>query len=556
MTRNFSLQLLVTVAAVLFLLSPATVSAQAPTVHELHLTPNVPSIDLDLRGMGLAPSHGGYQLTVVSPPAFGLLVGESYSPNAEFWSAEVDQMTLEIQPTGGGVVTQHTLVLIPATPVVVASTTEDFAAATIPSSAVTGNQTMMSLVDPGIDGQSLQVYLHTAGLSADFENFHHYSDNDGNHGIGAAGTTIPGPPDNVVTGSVNLVAAGPIDSTQPPQIYIQLRLRDDGGQSIYEMRAATAPNGNPQCSSCATPWQVVPANQAVRYQLWAGPKVIEGSIARDYALSFSLDLPAPYADTVDWLPGQFDIQRARHGLYQPDGMTYLEATFDNLITWTENYSSTSQIIAQDHFEDTSSNGPWTIDGPIVVNGSGAINGFYGAEADIAQLRSGTPRDAVLTKTTAAAYRGLAVDMEVDLSQLNLDNGESMRLFAASDDPQDLSVKTHLSIVLLRQSGSYKIWARARDDNATVHKTLTHTLMTETPRLSLSWTSRDAASGGGSLAFFVDGVSVGEITGFDNGGPLREIENVGFGVFNPNLNSVNVNPSHLLLLDDIVVVQRP
>ncbi len=554
MTRNFSPQPLVTFIMVL-LLAPIAVSAQIPSVHELHLAPNVPSIDLDLIGMGLAPSPSGYQMVVVSPPAFGLLNGESYSPNAAFWAAGVDQMTLEIQPTVG-VITQHTFVLTPATPAVTSGSTEDFESATIPSSAVTGDPTMMSLVSPGIDGQSLQVYLQTAGSSADFEVFHPYWDNDGNHGIGAAGTTIPGPPDNVVTGSVNIVAAGPVDTSQPPQIYVQLRLRDEGGQSVYEMRAATAPNGDPQCSTCATPWQVVPANQAVGYRLWAGPKVTTGSDAWDHALSFSLDLPAPFADTVDWLPGQFDIQRARHGLYQPDGMTYLEATFDNLTTWTESYESGTKIVAQDHFEDTYSNGPWAVDGPVLINGNGAIHGLYGAEADVAQLRSGSPRDAVLTRSTASAYNGLAVDMEVDLSQLNLDDGESMRIFAASDDSQSLDVKTHLSIVLLRQTGAYKVWARARDDNATVHKTTTYTLLTETPRLTLSWTSRDAASGGGSVALWVDGVSVGEAGGFANGGPLRQIENVGFGVFKPNLSAFNINPSHVLHMDDLVVIQRP
>ena len=556
MTRKIALLLLATVSV---LLAPTTVSAQIPTVHELHLTPGVESIDLDLIGMGLAPSQGGYDVEIISPPAFGLLAGESYSPKSEMWAAGLDQMTLEIQPLDSSPITQHTFVLVPANPILLRSSEEEFEAPTLPPGATQGNSTMLSLVNPGIEGQSLLAYLHTAGASADFGVPHPWPlpDSDGNHGIGAAGTTIPGPPDNVVPGSINIATAGPPGTSSSPEIYVQLRMREEPpGNRIYEMRAATAPNGDPQCPTCATPWNEVTADQPIRYELWAGPTVIDSDGGRDFALRFSLDRPYPDSDTVDWLPGVFNIEQARHGFHQPTGMTYLEAMFDNLSTWVDSVAFDSQIEVHDHFEDTYAASPWTAAGPILVNGNGAIHGLWGAEADASQLRSGTPRDALLMKTPAAPQTGLVVDMQLDVSKLKLTNGESMRLFAASADPAALDVTQHLSIVLSYQGNAYKVWARARDNAAVVHKTTTYTLLTETPRLTMTWRADDAASGGGSIALFVDGVSAGESSGFDNSGNHRLVENLGFGIFNPTLTPISAYPPHLLHMDNLLVLRKP
>ena len=517
-------------------------------MHELHLVAGLGAYPLDLVDRGLAPS-GGYSVAVITSPMHGTLSGEDYSPTADFWTLGVDHLTLDIVPLVGAT-TRHTFVLAPAPePSPSINYYEDFDLSTeISAWTSTGAPTT---VNPGIEGTSLRASMGTTPAISHLSRT--LNESEGVHAVGAAGTTIPDPPDNTQTdvaipGWVNIAVAGLDESN--PALFLQLRL--DSG--VYSMRASTQFDGSLACNGCATPWRNVPAGQPIDFTLWAGPMVISGDAGRAHQIRLELDLPGTADDTVDWLEGGVDMNHTSYGLHQSSGLQNFGILYDRLTQWTEDRTFAPQTLVFDDFEDGGANS-WTYDGPALVNAASALVGSYGASIDVDALRAGAPRDALLVDLAPSvgdAITEIAAQMTLDLTSLDLENGESVRVLVGSEN-DNIEQELHVSIIVHRHNSNYRIWARMRDDNAAQHKSPTYVLNTLTPRVSLHWYAAPATEGGGAVSLWVDGVSTGSSPNEPNG--TRGFEGFAFGAFKPTLNTVGTNPYMEILIDDVVVLAR-
>ena len=551
-SSNFTLRLI----AIALLLLTGIAHAQEPAEYELHLVPGVPVAPLDLVARGLAPSQTSYTVTVETEPALGELVGEDYFPTTEFWAAGADLFTLGITPAGG-TLSLHTFLLAPTTSTQTQYAFEDFDDNTIPATWASVGSSFGTVADPGGMGYRLMTTFYGTGSShiGDSLSLPDISqEGDGVHAVGVSGDTIPGPPPGDFTGSgfFNFFFGGPDDDPANAEIFLQQRITLDAQQNpVHEMRASTSPSSGP-CAGCATEWRVVQPNEEVGFRVWTGPTVINPNANEDLkapALRFDLIHQNAADNTSDWLLGDFDISITQYGYYQATGLSFYEMSYDEVRSWADYFDLSPRTVFFEDFEGIAAAG--SLVGPISVVNAGDMEGSFYASADVAALDTGSPRDALIQSYDPSDETGVTAHMSIDTTHLNLENGESLRLFAGSAHSTTLDTFMHLEIVLKRQSGTYKVWAKARGNAAGDNNpTFSYGISEGKHRLVLRWHSAGQNAGGGSVALWVDGVLTGEVSGFINDDPAkRDLQIVAFGAFNPTLN-LGGSAGQELRIDDL------
>lgn len=513
-------------------------SAQTSNTHEMHVYQGAESVPLRLEGWLVLPPQVNYQVSVISPPSFGQVVGEDYWPNSTFWDVGADRLTLRITLTDTFPVqiSHHTFLFSP----LVANNRiyqefTDFDVwpgswSQVGSSSQIGLSSTQNIVASvfGSDTAWIRTEIPDGNVGG------------GSTGYGGSGGTLVDPPPIVEPGDVIIASLGNIN--------VELEYYDDPGPGDgYHRVRATAPAG--QCDVCETPWRQVPSNTWLDFGVWAGAKVTdEGHFPFEGPWSIRLTIqPLHQPMTTDWIEGDFDAVnldletgQLRLGILEPPtGMEGLQVTYDRWITWTEKHDFERVGHVAETFEDgqasdwetegsagsvikTSAPGSWAwaIDVDSLVDANGIddtvlIDSSPGDQAPNGQIMAG--RD---TATTAL--------LRVDFKHLNLGEGDSIRLLRGSGSV-NLNGGLHLSLVMHRLNGLYRVRVTVREDDAENGQGVT---FKTTPwyvlggaslhDFAVQWRASSAdGADDGEVRLWVDGQFAGENLNVDNDSKVME-----------------------------------
>ncbi|MEM7350601.1 MAG: hypothetical protein AAF657_07330 [Acidobacteriota bacterium] len=510
---------------VVCLLALATVPARGETVYELQLNPEIESTPLNL-GPWLVEPGATYQVTVVSPPSLGTLIGEVYHPSADFWQAGGDRLTVQIS-TSAGTIELYTLLLSPMQYTPSAGTEADFEFCDLLVSElclpdgwdVQNANGLISLneASPLAGNRSLEAWSPTSNASGYVNELSHHG-GGGSSQSGSGMIRIGPPPGDRSLEEVTIARLGEL----------ALRVVPVDGQFYLQGQRTS-------CPSC-TAMRPVPSDSLIRFDVWAGKKAIGPTNPIDYPAPWGWRLtlePEGQPAVTDWVDGEAVAEKWMVGIVDSIGMAGFYVTYDELVSVVDEVEYLPIGGRADGFESAALSG-WELDGPTAVVGKAAAHGLWGLSINIDDLRVlSRAIDAVVIDNSPAQATSLTGLLHVNTVDLDLENYEAIRLVrGASGD--SMSGNRHLSLVLKRFDGQYRIQARAKSDSGAWHGTPWHPLTGNEHDLVVRWNqSSGPGSNDGEIHLWVGGVLVGSKLGIDN--DSRVIESVAFGAHEPNLN---------------------
>ena len=183
-------------------------------------------------------------------------------------------------------------------------------------------------------------------------------------------------------------------------------------------------------------------------------------------------------------------------------------------------------------------------GPVSAQSGAALQGDWGAEIDISDLRSNGGQ-AVLITEEASYEKNFGALFRVDFSALVLDQGDRVELIRASEGPS-LGTGMILRLLVRDSGGGLQIRLRARDAHDTWRSTAWSPISSQLHHLAVRW---QAGEGDGFAGLWIDGLEAARLTGLANAD--QGVGVLGVGVLNPLLAPHHGDlPESLIRLDEV------
>lgn len=506
---------------------------------QVSVMPEVQSVALPLSDWMYSAGSPPSVITIVDAPVYGSwnATTETYTPGANFWAIGLDRLVLQFDSAA-----PKTILIVAASAVAETVNFQNFETfGELGDWDYDGDWNLASSLSPRT---GTEMTIGSTGRA--------FSDITirGTAPIGTGGgvTIRPGVP--CTGGTCVGGTAAPVDVLVINN-FLKIEMKVVSWEIFVRAKAIHSSYDefcDPE-TPCVTDWLELDDPEAY-YALSAllGPAT-SGGPADTFSLRFTIDEegsePAAHYE-VSSLPW---ITLGEEGLMEVGELgaaaTAYNSRLDDIRVWHLELADgeTSLTGRYDRFHNGLKDYGWTTLGTVSVVGSSD----YWAQADLYGLTNTSSSRNSLIDYIANYKKRLRIHLNLDTTQLNLANNDSVVPFISYGNAATGGTSRVVDLFVRKLSGVYYVRARAVNDDASVTATDYLPLSVGTNQIGLYWSSE---AGGGRLQIAV-GSTLGDSESLTNG--ARTAGNVAFGAHLVNVATPLASSLRLVDIDDIAVV---